>query len=313
MGTGGGQESSTPSSHFTSLRAYAALTALSIIWGLAFVAIRWAETLLAPVSMALLRWLLASCGLLVLWPFIGKARTRYETRDTARLLVVSFANVVSYHLTLYYSEKTISAGLAGLLVSIGPVLIVVLSWALLKEKHGKEIVFALLLTFTGAAILAIGSIGSGGSVVGILEAIGTAVSYAVFAVLSKPLVSKYGAIPIAIWSGLVGTAMLLPLISPEFFAQVLHLTALGWLAMLYLSLLSTVVGYMLFYSLIGKGSVSRLSIQLYFIPVVSVVGGALILGEGISVYTIAGGAAMLFAIALATMKRPLGFSSKRSG
>ena len=46
--------------------------------------------------------------------------------------------------------------------------------------------------------------------------------------------------------------------------------------------------------------VSKLSIQLYLIPVVAVIGGVLILGETVTVFTIAGGAAMLLSVGLAT-------------
>ncbi|MCL4328532.1 MAG: DMT family transporter, partial [Candidatus Thermoplasmatota archaeon] len=67
-----------------------------------------------------------------------------------------------------------------------------------------------------------------------------------------------------------------------------------------LSLLSTVLGYVMFYTLVGRGMVSKLSIQLYLIPVVAVIGGVLILGETVTVFTIAGGAAMLLSVGLAT-------------
>ena len=75
---------------------------------------------------------------------------------------------------------------------------------------------------------------------------------------------------------------------------------IGWLAVLYLSLLSTVLGYSMFYTLISRGNVSRLSIQLYLIPIVSIAGGILLLGEQITPLTVAGGAALLLAVALAT-------------
>jgi drug/metabolite transporter (DMT)-like permease len=59
----------------------------------------------------------------------------------------------------------------------------------------------------------------------------------------------------------------------------------------------------MFYTLVSQGAVSRLSIQLYLIPVISVVGGVLLLQESLSVYTIIGGSILLFSIALATMQR----------
>ncbi len=291
-------------------KSYSVLGVLSIIWGLAFVAIKWAESVLTPVNMALLRWLLASAGFIVLVPFFGKMRTRFERRDIPRFLVVSFANVAAYHLALYNAERTISAGLAGLLVSTGPVFVVLLSWLLLRERHGKEIAIAVILAFSGAIVLAQGNLSSGGSPIGVLEAIGAALSYAVMAVLSKPLVQKYGAMPFTIWMCLTGTVMILPLMSGGFVQQVVALPAMGWIAMLYLSFLSTVFAYMAFYTLLGTGSVSRLSIQLYLVPVVSVIGGVVLLSEHVTVFTVIGGVLMLAAIAIVTMKNSV---RKRAG
>ena len=73
--------------------------------------------------------------------------------------------------------------------------------------------------------------------------------------------------------------------------------------MLYLSLLSTVAGYSMFYTLVGRVGVSRLMIQLYLAPVVSVVGGVLLLGETVTTDTMLGGALMLLAVWLATTRR----------
>lgn len=284
------------------LKSYSALGILSVIWGIAFVAIKAIEPLLTPVNLTLLRWFLASLGFLALTPFLGKLKSPFEKRDLPRFLLVAFAIVVAYHLTLNYSESSVSAGIAVLLVSLGPVFIVILSRIVLKEHHGREIVFAIALAFAGAVILSLGSALTHGSstITGILEAVGTAFSFSVSAVFSKPLVQKYGPIPVTIRAGLLGTLMLLPLISGSFVTQVSRMPLYGWIAMLFLSLLSTVVGYMLFYTLVNRGPLARLSIQLYLIPVVGVTGGILILGETLSYFTIVGGGAMLLSVAYAT-------------
>ena len=215
---------------------------------------------------------------------------------------MTLANVVIYHLAINYSEKTIAPGIAGLLVATGPVFVVILSWLFIGERHTRYIFVAIGLALSGALILSLGEAFSGGipPLAGVFEAIGTAVSYAVFAVFSKPLVQKYGSRPVAVWTGLTGTVMLLPLISGSFFAQVSKLPAVGWMSMLYLSLLSTVGGYMIFYTLIGRSAVTKVALQLYLIPVVSVIGGVLILGEQVTAFTVIGGAALLSAVAFST-------------
>ena len=128
----------------------------------------------------------------------------------------------------------------------------------------------------------------------------SAFSVAAFSVLSKPLVAKYGALPIAVWAGMLGTCMLLPLFSSTFVRDVMDLSLVGWVSLLYLSLLSTVLGYSLFYMMVGRGEVTTLMVQLYLAPVISVIGGAVLLQEAVTPLTLLGGAAMLVAVWLAT-------------
>ena len=286
------------------ITAYSGLLVLSVIWGLAFVAIKQAVTELTPVNLALLRWLVASVPFLVLLPIIGRPKARFERGDIPRLLVVALANVAGYHLSLYYAETTLSAGLSALLTSFGPIFIAILSYFLLNEKAGRKVLIGLLLAIAGTAVLSTGSISFNdlSSYAGIIENLITALCYALFTVLGKPLVHKYGSASTTIMAGLVGTAMMLPLLSQSFFIQASALSTLGWVSVLYLSLLSTVFGYLMFYALVSRGAVTRLSIQLYLIPVVSVVGGALLLNEPVTLSVAVGGGMMLAAVAIATWK-----------
>jgi drug/metabolite transporter (DMT)-like permease len=287
-----------------SLTAYSGLLVLSVIWGLAFVAIKQVVTELTPVNLALLRWFIASVPFLILLPIIGRPKAKFERGDIPRLLVVALANVAGYHISLYYAETTLSAGLSALLTSFGPIFIALLSYFLLNEKAGKNVLIGLLLAIFGTTVLSTGSVSVNdlSSYAGIIENLITALCYALFTVLGKPLVHKYGSASTTIMAGLIGTAMMLPLLSQSFFVQASALSSLGWASVLYLSLLSTVFGYLMFYALVSRGAVTRLSIQLYLIPVVSVIGGALLLNEPVTTTVAVGGGMMLAAVAIATWK-----------
>lgn len=281
---------------------YGLVLILSIIWGLAFVAIRRAEFELSPPNLTILRWLIASAGFLALAPFYGKPANPVQRRDIPRILVVSFASVVGYHLSLNYSETIVSSGLAGLLISFAPIFVVLLSAIFLKEHIGKSLMLALGVAVVGAFILSVGSDLTFLQITGPLAVILAAFMYSVFSVVSKPLVKSYGARPVAIWVAVIGTIFTLPLISWNFLRQVSNLSATGWLSVLYLAIFSTVIANMILYTLISSRAVSRLSVQLYLIPLVSLVGGILLLGESWSIFTIIGGCFLLAGIALATHK-----------
>jgi len=285
-------------------RGYGLLVILGLIWGLAFVAIRRADFELSWVNLTLLRWVLVSACFLALYPFVVKPKAKLEWRDVPRLLAVSLTNVALYHLSLNYAEKTVSASLAGLLISLGPVFTVALSTVLLKERVTRELKIALPLAIVGSILVSVPDFDLGvSSSIGPLAVVVAAFASGAYTVLSKPLVTKYGAFPVATWAAFIGTATMLPLVSGDLLAQAESLSFGGWVSVLYLVVLSTVVGNLIVYTLIGRQQVSRLGVQLYLVPVVSVVGGVLLLGETLSVFTVLGGGVMLLAVAIATRAR----------
>ena len=162
---------------------------------------------------------------------------------------------------------------------------------------------ALSLAAVGALILSVNADLSFEHISGPFAVILASFIYAVFSVGSKPLVRDYGALPVAIWVAVIGTAFTLPLMSSGFFSKVSQLSVVGWASVAYLAILSTVLANMILYTLIRSRAVSRLSIQLYLVPLVSLAGGILLLGEAFSAFTLAGAGFLFAAIALATRRR----------
>ena len=285
----------------SSLEGYVLLVGLSVVWGMAFVAIKVADSELSFENLTLLRWLMVSACFLVLYPFVAKPSTPFDRRDIPRLVLVSLANVDIYHLSLNFSEKTVPAALAGLLGSLSPVFVVVLSIITLRERISGKLVTALSLAMAGAVLVSLPTIALGGtSLTGPLAAAIAALASGTYIAFSKPLVSKYGAFSVAMWASFIGTAVLLPLLSPSVVSQAASLSPSGWAALLYLVGPSTVVGNLVMFTLIGRyPAVSRLGVQMYLIPVMSVVGGVLILGESLDAFVLVGGALMLLAVAVA--------------
>lgn len=282
-------------------RGYALVVTLSTIWGLAFVAIRQADFELSAFNLTLLRWLTVSASFLVLYPFVIKPKAKFEWKDFPRLLVVALTSVVVYHLSLNTAEKQVDASLAGLLISIGPLTTVLLSSAVLHERIGPRVWFAVVLAILGSFLISSPGLTLGTSTItGPLLVVVAAIAGGTFTVASKPLTTKYGPFAVAAWAAFLGTAMLLPLITPSLVTQAESLSVKGWTSVLYLALLSTVLANMIFFTLVSRQKLSRLGVQLYLVPAVSAVGGVVILGETLAAATIVGGVLLLVAVGLAT-------------
>lgn len=283
------------------VRSYSLLITLSVIWGLAFVAIRRADFELAPINLTLLRWFIVSAGFLVLYPFLVKPKARFEWRDLPRLLLVALTSVVIYHVSLNTAEKQVNASLAGLLISIGPLTTVLLSSVVLHEKIRGRIWFGVVLAVVGSVLISSPDLSLGSTTfTGPLLVVIAALAGGTFTVASKPLTMKYGPFAVAAWAAFVGTGMLLPFVSQSLISEAETLSVDGWASVLYLALLSTVLANVIFFTLVSRQQLSRLGVQLYLVPAVSAAGGVAILGESLAVVTIVGGALLLVAVGLAT-------------
>jgi drug/metabolite transporter (DMT)-like permease len=283
------------------VRGYGLLIVLSVIWGLAFVAIRRADFELSSINLTILRWLIVSAGFLAIYPFVVRPKARFEMRDFPRLLLVALTGVVIYHISLNTAEKQVDASLAGLLISLAPLTTVLLSIFVLHEEARRRLWGALVLAITGSVLIASPDIAlNSTTLTGPLLVVVAAISSGVFTVSSKPLTAKYGPFPVAAWSAFLGTAFLTPLITPSLFQQAQDLSVEGWTSVLYLAILSTVLANSIYFTLVSRQPLSRLGVQLYLVPAVSAAGGVLILGESLGLATLAGGALLLAAVGLAT-------------
>ena len=281
------------------VRVYGLAVLLCTIWGLAFVAIRVADYELSSVNLTLLRWFIVSAGFLALYPFIGKPKVRFEWKDFPRLLVVSVTSVDIYHLSLNYAEKIVDASVAGVLISLGPLFAIIASVVLLDERVGRRFAAGLVLSLAGATVISSPDLSlASGTIYGPLAVVLSSLASGIYLATSKPLVSKYGPFPVAVWAALVGTATLLPLVSTSLFQQAAALSVRGWASVLYLAILSTVVANLVFFTLLNKQSVPKLSIQLYLVPLVSVAGGILLIGEPLSLAVVAGGVVLLVGVTI---------------
>lgn len=200
------------------LRGYTLIVVLSVIWGMAFVAIRRADVELSSNNLTLLRWFIVAAVFLALYPALAKPKVKFDKKDFPRLLVIALTSVGIYHLSLNAAEKMVNASLAGLLISLSPLTTVLLSAIILHEKIHRRLGLALVLAIAGAVLISSRDL-SVNAGAGPLLVVVAALASATYTVASKPLVGKYGPFLVAAWAAFLGTAILLPLVSPSLVEQ----------------------------------------------------------------------------------------------
>jgi drug/metabolite transporter (DMT)-like permease len=255
------------------------------LWGSSYLFIKVAVAEVPPLTLVAGRLVLAAA---ILWVVLLAAR---QAMPRSRRLWAAFAvmgllnGAVPYSL-IFWSEQYISSGLASLLQATMPLFTVLMGHFLLRDERltaGR--VAGVVLGFVGVGLLMLPDLrqGAHANLLGQLAMVASSVSYAGAALFARSrlrgqpaLVSTTGQLTMgAIWivplSLLVGGLQLKGLPSLPALASWLGLTILG-----------TVIAYVIYFRLIERTSAAFTSTVTYIIPVFGLILGALVLNEPLS-------------------------------
>ena len=119
-------------------------------------------------------------------------REKIDRSDYKRLALCGLFGVAINQLFFFHGLNLSSSINSGIIMTVNPILVVILSFFLLKESITKTKVIGILLGATGAILLTLaGGTGKGDSTLGDFFLFINAASYAVYLVIAKPLMKKY--------------------------------------------------------------------------------------------------------------------------
>ncbi len=119
-------------------------------------------------------------------------KERVQKKDVLRLAVCGLFGVAVNQLFFFHGLSLTSAINSGIIMTINPILVVILSFFILNEAVSWKRVVGIILGATGAILLTLtAGTGSGDSSLGDLFIFINASSYALYLVLVKPLMKKY--------------------------------------------------------------------------------------------------------------------------
>jgi drug/metabolite transporter (DMT)-like permease len=272
------------------------IAALSLIWGASFMFIRVADREIDPFALVWLRVLL---GCAVLVPVLLFSRGRDGLRQAGAawwaLILLGAVNTAAPFALFSWAETRIDSSLAAILQAAAPIFTVLLAVRFGGERIGGARLVGILLGAAGVALL-VGAPG-GGNLVAALAVVLAAFCYACGATFTSKVLK--GVDPLVIGAGSCAAAMIIT--APLGIAR-LPDTMPGWKetgSVVTLGLVGTGVAYIILFALLKSAGPSRTILVTYTIPGVAVLYGALLLGEPLTVASIAGLALILGGVFLA--------------
>jgi O-acetylserine/cysteine efflux transporter len=269
---------------------------VAIIWGMGFIVAKAGMSHFSPILLMALRFSLTAFCLV--WLYRPPLKL---FKDLFWISLVSAA--IQYSLT-FTGVQGVDASTAALLVQLEVPFGLLLAWIFLGDRVSKKQAVGMLVAFSGVALI-LGEPKLSGDFIYALMVIAGAFTWAVGQIMIKKL-GNIGGFMLISGVAIFATPQLFIasfLFESNQVEQIQSADFSAWVAVIYLGLVMTALGYGIWYRLLGLYSVNQIMPFLLLLPVTSVIGGILFLDEMLTIKIAAGGMLALMGVAMITIQR----------
>jgi len=252
-----------------------------MLWASTFVVAKAAFSEVSPLAFLFARFVimvaLAFTVLLVLQRGAGRW---VERSDWGLFVLAGLTGYTLYQLGFILGLSRTSPFSSSLLIAMVP-LFTVLILAVRGEPTPLQGWVGLGVALVGVALFLLDKRGASvGTLLGDVLSIGAAVAFAIYGIITRPLVRKYPAETYTAWSVLAGTVPLLLVSLPDALRQDWHTVSLsGWLSIVYLAIFPVYIAYILWNYAIARRGVAKASSFGLLVPIVAGLLSAIFVGE----------------------------------
>ncbi len=273
---------------------YIKLILVAIMWGGTFIATRMASQVFEPFTGASFRYLFALVFMIPLMLMKDKAALRINKKQFLQLLVLGSTGIFAYSFFFFNGMKRVPASHGSLIVALNPVLVMLISSLFGKDRINGIRIIGVLLSLAGTAIvIARGDIFSLFSTFtwGDAFMLGCPISWAFYTYFAKDALKTTTPLQASTWAILLGFLMILFFVPFETYPNKVDWSV--WMALAYLGICGSVLGFVWYYEGIQKIGPVKTSAFNNLIPIFAMILSVIVLGETIHGYTLYGSAMVI--------------------
>lgn len=282
-------------------RAILALLLTMFLWGSSAVFMRTLALSLSPENSLAVRYVLLSVINVIGLSWLGT--WRIPRADWPRFLLAGIAGMAGYNWFVNAGFALVPAGIGTFVTMIEPLMIAVLAAAFLGEKLNRYIFIGVAMAIIGSIVLFwTGLTSSSPSAVplrGVIYLLICCAGWAIYTIVTKPLLDRYDSFTVTAATMLIAAPIMIGMASEPLDVLAAKLDLRQWAEVVYLVVAAGIGGTLMWNYGAKHLSATAAGTSLYLIPVVAVACGALVLGEVVTFYVIAGGGLMLAGVAAA--------------
>jgi len=286
------------------VKRYGMTTVLSVaatvlIWSTTFAALVAALRHFTPQHLLFLRWTLTAL-LLVAYGVATRMRLP-ERRDLPKIALAGLLGFGVYQLLLVNGQMGVSATMAGFLVNMSPVFTTIIAVALKRETSSWLTWAGVAACTVGLVIMAEGKGGFGEIGPSAALIVLAALSFSLYTIVTKPLLSKYRPIEVTTYAVVAG-ALPFVVFAGGAFAELGSASSGDIANLVFLAVFPGGIAYVL-WSRAVKGFTPGMAARfLYLIPVLGVPIAWVWVGEAPQALTVLGGLVTVAGVALASLR-----------
>lgn len=284
---------------------------LITFWGSSFVIVKITlNEALTPIAIATFRFLIAGGLFLVALLFKRRARRNckilFEMKDAPTLLLLALTGVTFFFTAQYTGIQMAGASIASILVCLlSPILITIFSARIFREELTRKQVFGIATAAAGTLTVITGGTLSVSATMefflGSLVLLFTPVLWAIYSLLGKKVMQKYNPFLVVAYVTMLGGLCLIPFsLAENSLHQILTISQNGWLAILFLSVFCSLLGYYIWFHVINQAGAAITSSFLFAEPLVTVLFATTFIGEKLTLLILLGGLLIFIGVYLVT-------------
>lgn len=267
-------------------KTFALIAFLVIVWGISWPIYKIALSYTPPLLFAGMRTLLGGLLLVVL---LYPKRNQIRWKENWRIYSISAV----LNVALFYALQTVGlmylpSGLYSVIVYLQPVLVGILAWLWLGESMTPIKIIGLAIGFLGVATVSSGGFSGHISMLGIILALLTGISWSLGTVYVKKVAHRVDSMWLTAFQFVIGGVFLTGLGS-----SVEKYSAIVWngpylFGLIFGTVLGISASWLVYFTLFKYGDASKLASYTFLVPLISVFSGTLFLHETFTINLLAG-------------------------
>jgi drug/metabolite transporter (DMT)-like permease len=264
---------------------YIKLILVAIMWGGTFIATKMVSHVFGSFTGASYRYLVALLFMVPILLVKDPKAFKVTKKQLFQLSLLGATGIFAYSFFFFTGLRMVKASHGALIVALNPVLVMLISSSIGKERISRIKIIGLILSITGTAIVI-----ARGDLLDLFTMftwgdafmLGCPISWALYTYFAKDALKFATPLQASTWAIVIGLVLILFFVPFETYPTKVDWTI--WLAIVYLGICGSVLGFVWYYEGIKEIGPVKTSVFNNLIPIFAVMFSVVLLDETIHAY-----------------------------